>query len=955
MSAPLKVTRLTNKRGALTKRYSLTADGSLAKTTVATLQDGRAETVECADLPAFMAMRTGLRAHEALMYGTTGRASVDITTQRCLRADPTANTDRIARDAESIHYPRGPGVLMLDHDADHLLDTYDRDSLRAVLLSAVPELAGAPMAWATSASSHIVNIETGEELQGLRGQRLYLAMADCTDIPRVGRIVYERLWSAGIGTFIVSKAGALLDRNLVDASAWQPERIDFAAGAECAPPLAQRTPDWHLWEAAGGGVAPWDSRKHLSDLSAQQCEAAAQHRVAARARVADEADATRAAYVEERARSLVDAGGIEAEDARRLVLGAVSQRLLFAEWVLYPEDGGAVTVAQVLDDPARWHGTRFADPVEPTYRGDCRIAWVNLRSGGRPYLFSHAHGLSQRYELIRQPAQLMVQPGENARLTDECLRVIRERGELFDFGTQDMARVAEGRIYPVTRGYMLDYLGRHVRFTRFDNRARAGQQIRPTDCPVPVAHAIVDRVGERSLPKLRGVITAPTLRADGTVLDVPGFDVHAGLLYACEQPNPPRVGLCPSVREVSDALYELLEPVRQFPFASPEARGVAVAALLTACVRRSLPTAPGFAIDAPTPGTGKSLLAKSVLALGGHSTASHKPPPTDEECGKVLFAALREGAGALFFDNWATPVGGPAIDHFLTAEEYAGRVLGSSINAGSLPNGALMLFTGNNIELMGDTCRRVLTCRLDARVEHPSRRAFAFDPVQFIKARRPRLVRCALTLMRGYLASGATPKGRPLGSFEAWDSMVRQTVCWMADTLPAFELGDPNVTSDAAEGSEEGKSHLTELLRVWSEAFGEQPVTAQAVLEFAQANEFDASDSATAARRAALAQALEPLKRHPREVLSAPRLGRYLKAHKDKVAQNRRFEGFKGRTDTILWFVRAGDAGDAGDQNPHGLPTYEDSSTSSEIGGETSPASPASPAADAVLGFEDVV
>ncbi len=569
--------------------------------------------------------------------------------------------------------------------------------------------------------------------------------------------------------------------------------------------------------------------------------------------------------------------------------------------MLYPEHGEPVTVGAVLDCPEKWHGRRFADPLEPTYRNDRRIAWLNLRSGGRPYLFSWAHGLEQRYELVRQPAQLSVQPGENARLADDCLRIIRERGDLYDFGSVDMARVAEGRIHTVTRGYMLDYLGRHVRFTRFDARAKKGEQVKPADCPLPVPNAIVDRVGERHLPKLKGVITAPTVRADGSLVDVPGFDKATGLLYVSDDPAPPRVAVRPAEEDVAEALRELMEPVALFPFADAPSRAVALSAMLTACVRRSLPTAPGFAIDAPTPGTGKSLLAKVVLALGGHSTASHKPPPSDEECGKVLFAALREGTGALFFDNWATPIGGPALDHFLTAEEYAGRVLGSSVNAGSLPNGALVLFTGNNIAVMGDTCRRVLTCRLDARVEHPSRRAFAFDPVQFVKARRPRLVRAALTLLRGYLTSGAAPKGRPLGSFEAWDALVRQTVCWLADTQSDVELSDPNVTAEAADAVDESKGQLAEVLSAWSAVFGDKPLTAQAAIEAVESMDFDSNNGGGAALR----QAFAGLQRRPHDTITAVRLGQWLRANKDKVAGNRRFEGFPNRDKVTQWLVVA--------------------------------------------------
>lgn len=941
MIRPLQLTKLVNNKGSLTKRYALGPDGALVKTTAAVLYEGRADRLKCDSLEAFLEMRARLQPNEALMFGLTGRESVGITTKKDLRDRPALSADRIARDGESVHFGHGPGIALFDHDAEHMPTAYDRDTLRAALLAAVPELETAPMAWATSASSHIVNSATGEELQGLRGQRIYIPVADATDIPRMGRVVYDRLWAAGMGTFVVSKSGALLDRNLFDASAWQAERIDFAAGAECVNPLVQRPAPWHVWKAADGSMAPWDSRRCLPDLTADQKEAAAAHRNATRVLVAGEAQTVREGFIEERARKLVETRGVELDEARRLVRDAVERRLLFADWVLIPEEGEPVTVGQVLDRPDRWHGKRFADPLEPTYRGDRRIAWINLRSGGRPYLFSWAHGLEQSYELVRQPAKLRVQPGENARLADECLRVMRERGDVYDFGSQDMARVAEGKVYPVTRGWMLDYLGRHVRFTRFDPRARKDEDPdKPTDCPDKIANAIVDRTGERELPKLRGVVTAPTLRADGSLVDVPGFDPVTGLLYVSDDPAPPRVAARPDSEATAAALRELMEPVQLFPFASPEARAVALAALLTACVRRSLPTAPAFAFDAPTPGTGKSLLAKVVLALGGHSTASHKPPPTDEEAGKVLFAALREGAGAIFFDNFAAPIGGPAFDHFLTAEEYAGRILGSSVNQPSLPNGALMLFTGNNLALMGDTCRRVLTCRLDARVEHPSRRSFAFDPVQFVRARRPHLVRAALTLLRAYKTSNAVPKGRPLGSFEDWDALVRQTVCWLADTQSDFELSDPNATADDSDAVDEGKGQLAEVLTAWRDAFRDQPMTAAGALEFVSgANEMMPTKAGEA-----LGRALQGLARHPRDTITPKRLGLWLRTNKDRVANGCRFESFIDRNKVSQWLVSpvaAGDAGSAGSETP---PTVESVKTSIGNGPETSPALPASPA-----------
>lgn len=111
-----------------------------------------------------------------------------------------------------------------------------------------------------------------------------------------------------------------------------------------------------------------------------------------------------------------------------------------------------------------WHQARFADPLEPDYRDDKRVAYANLepKLGDDPYIWSHAHG-GQRYRLVRESADLTIATGERPRVLDGSLAVIRERGELFERGGQ-MVRVAGGSIRVVDDHWLSDYLGRHIRF-----------------------------------------------------------------------------------------------------------------------------------------------------------------------------------------------------------------------------------------------------------------------------------------------------------------------------------------------------------------------------------------------------------------------------------------------------------------------------------------------------------
>ena len=810
--APLLVTRLTNYNGLLAKRFQLGADGTLIRSTAAFLERGRAETLHIDGLTAFAQVLATLEHNQALAYGVTGRESVELVKKAEVHEHPRA----IARSREFFAYHSDPAILMLDYDADHVAETYDAEALRGAMVRAVPELDQAAMLWTASSSSSIVHSDTGAELIPLRGQRLYISVADGTDIPRALAALYERLWLAGFGRYIVSKSGRLLDRNIIDASVGQPERIDFAAGAKCEPPLEQCRPTSRLW---GNPQTPFDS-KLIKDLTAEEREQLAQMRACAKALLAEEVQRVRARYVEARANELIESRGLTLERAQLVVREAVERRLLFADFVLNPSEGEPVTIAEILDDPARWHGKRFADPVEPDYRGDRRIAYANLRSGGRPYLFSHAHG-GQRYELCRQPTHIKLQLGEEARIADDVLQVIRERGDLFDFGAS-MARVTEGGlIVAINRDWLKDYISRHIRFERFDRRAKGWL---PTATPDVVVNAILARSYERELPPLTAVVTAPTMRSDSSVLDMPGLDKKTGLLFISEDPRPVRVPADPTMDQVLAARDELWQPFSGFPFVDDTARGVMLAALLTIIIRRGLPTAPGIAFDAPSAGTGKTLLAKAVAALGGHEPRLMTPPTDDDEARKVLFAAVREGAGVVIWDNLIRALQGAPLNMFLTTEVFADRILGVSETAAP-PNRALFIATGNNVRLVGDTCRRVLVCRIDSRVEVPYLRRFEFDPLAWVRDRRQPLVRAGLTILRGYQARGMAVATGRMASFEVWDDLVRQCVAWLGEVDSGIGFADPAASALHNTAEDPAKATLAAVLRAWHAAFADQAVS----------------------------------------------------------------------------------------------------------------------------------
>ena len=65
---------------------------------------------------------------------------------------------------------------------------------------------------------------------------------------------------------------------------------------------------------------------------------------------------------------------------------------------------------------------------------------------------------------------------------------------------------------------------------------------------------------------------------------------------------------------------------------------------------------------------------------------------------------------------------------FITADAMVDRVLGKSESI-RIPNRALLILTGNNLQFQGDLGRRVIPCDLDPGCEFPEDRADFRDPV----------------------------------------------------------------------------------------------------------------------------------------------------------------------------------------------------------------------------------
>jgi uncharacterized protein DUF3854 len=391
---------------------------------------------------------------------------------------------------------------------------------------------------------------------------------------------------------------------------------------------------------------------------------------------------------------------------------------------------------------------------------------------------------------VDEAEQILLQEAERLRIFQrgELTRVIRLPQPHDAGGLRRPAGTVQ--LEPLNAVALRETFESIARFQRCDVD-KAGKPIfTRIDCPARVPQTYCTRIGSWQLPVLAGIISAPIMRPDGTILSRPGFDQATGLYFDsdCDWPAIPDQ---PTREDAKKALVTLLLPFDHFPFVSPPNRAVHAAAILTAIQRRLLAACPMFAYSAPTMRSGKSLLARSVAIIAtGRSAAASALSDDREEIRKAILSALREGHSIINFDNLEGVLASPDLSRAITEPIYSDRVLGESKKL-YLPTNVLWTCTGNNLTFKGDLVTRIVSCRIDAQVEHPEHRHFDIpDLPRHLIENRPQLVAAALTILRAYhVADRPGQKLTPWGGFENWSDLIRSAVVWAG-------LADPCITRD---------------------------------------------------------------------------------------------------------------------------------------------------------------
>jgi putative DNA primase/helicase len=155
----------------------------------------------------------------------------------------------------------------------------------------------------------------------------------------------------------------------------------------------------------------------------------------------------------------------------------------------------------------------------------------------------------------------------------------------------------------------------------------------------------------------------------------------------------------------------------------PASKAHALAAMLLPFVRDLIvgPT-PLHLLEAPTPGTGKGLLADVIcIPATGRGATVMAEGQNDEEWRKRITASLIKGPVFILLDNLRRRLTSGSLAAALTSVTWEDRRLGVS-EIITAPNRAVWLATGNNVALSDEIARRTVLIRLDAKIDMPWKR-----------------------------------------------------------------------------------------------------------------------------------------------------------------------------------------------------------------------------------------
>ena len=182
---------------------------------------------------------------------------------------------------------------------------------------------------------------------------------------------------------------------------------------------------------------------------------------------------------------------------------------------------------------------------------------------------------------------------------DQAEKVLFEKGDYYQRAgmvvTVDTDPEFGGkRIRALTKNALVKDLAVNINWKR---TAQSGGEY-DIDPPARHVNVLFDSAVFKHLNILRSIVRQPYLRDDGSLMTNAGYDLATGVFGVFDEPEYD-VPEEPTREQFIDALAELNDLLDEFPFQNPHDRSAALATILTASIRVSLPAAPLTHVSAP--------------------------------------------------------------------------------------------------------------------------------------------------------------------------------------------------------------------------------------------------------------------------------------------------------------------------------------------------------------------
>jgi hypothetical protein len=314
-----------------------------------------------------------------------------------------------------------------------------------------------------------------------------------------------------------------------------------------------------------------------------------------------------------------------------------------------------------------------------------------------------------------------------------------------------------------------------------------------SQCPAEIRKTYLGTEYFKDVRPVTAVLSHPVVLTDATIIgQKKGYDTEHQILF----PD----GYEHTDMALPEAYRVLHDVFKEFPQCALPGT---LALMFTALMRACLPTAPMVFINAPSLGSGKSLLAEVCLIIAhGEHPKPMSQPKAEEEFEKQIKSHLQCNPGkTLFMDDFAGEISYQMLKTMLTESRNLDfRVLGQPKMFSANMN-FLTVMTGNSANLQEEIMRRSIFCEVDTKCEHPSQRThFTRTPTQLrqhAQDNRSHLLSACVHMLTDALRNATDEhKTRAMGSFEDWAATVGKSVVYCCDQMKQLGLITEDISGD---------------------------------------------------------------------------------------------------------------------------------------------------------------